>query len=182
MIRRHLPLRLSAHIVPEVAIGDVGMLAVIEEWISQTLTCHADRRVSCARFAADFDGYFSRDFLAGSYYVVCESLPKPNLPGLNELGLGPFLIMDADGITYMNTYFIKPAMEEKLDLHFHELVHVAQWQHLGAKGFIERYIRELLKHSYEHAPLEKMAYSLQRYFRAGHGKPVNVQEHVRTRL
>lgn len=158
------------------------MLAVIEEWIDETLARHADRRVSCERFAADFEGYFSRDFLLESYFVVCETLPKPNLPGLRELGFGGFLDMDADGITYKNTYFIKPAVQGRIDLHFHELVHVAQWRKLGASAFIDRYMRELLKYSYAGAPLEVMAYSLQRYFCAGNGKPVDVLRHVSQRL
>lgn len=158
------------------------MLPMIEKWIDKTLAQHADERVSCEGLAPHFEGYFSPAFLSQSYFVLTDELPKPDMPELQALGLGGFLALDADGITYKDTYFIKPALVEKLDLHFHELVHVAQWQHLGAAAFIERYVREFLQFGYAGAPLEQMAYSLQRYFCAGHGKPVDVQQHVRSRL
>lgn len=157
------------------------MLDRIEEWIDGTLARHAAIRVSCEALAAPLEGYFSRDFLARSYFVVTDELPRPDLPELHALGLGAFLAMDVDGITYKDTYFIRPALAEKVDLHFHELVHVAQWQHLGAPTFIERYARELLQFGYGRAPLEEMAYSLQRYFCAGKGKPVDVPKFVRER-
>ncbi|MCC2636614.1 MAG: hypothetical protein K0Q68_333 [Moraxellaceae bacterium] len=157
------------------------MLAIIEEWIDATLASHAAERVSCVSLSPHFEGYFSREFLSQSYFVVTDELPKPDFPALHDLGLGGFLALDADGITYKDTYFIRPAVVDKVDLHFHELVHVAQWRHLGAPAFIERYARELLQFGYERAPLEEMAYSLQRYFCAGNGRPVDVRKFVLAR-
>lgn len=157
------------------------MLDRIEEWIDGTLARHASGRVSCEALASSFEGYFSRDFLSRSYFVVTDELPMPDIPELQALGLVAFLRLDAVGITYKDTYFIRPALVGQVDLHFHELVHVAQWRHLGASAFIERYVRELLQYGYERAPLEEMAYSLQRYFCAGKGRPADVEKFVRAR-
>lgn len=158
------------------------MLERIEWWIDETLSRHLHERVACDVLAIHLEGFFHREFLSKSYFVLTDSLPMPDFPELYELGLDGFLEMDADGITYKDTYFIKPHLVEKLDLHFHELVHVAQWHSLGAPAFIERYIKEYTQFSYEHSPLEKMAYSLQSYYCANNGRPVDVLRHVRERL
>lgn len=153
---------------------DDFMLNKIEGWIDFTLSKHMHSRVSCDALAANFSGFYSREFLARSYYVLTDELPKPDFPELYAAGLGDFLEMDADGITYKDTYFIKPNLVDQLDLHFHELVHVAQWQYLGAPAFIERYIREYKLFGYETSPLEEMAYSLQRYYCAKSSKPIDI--------
>lgn len=158
------------------------MLDKIEQWIDEILSSHLHKRVPCDALAAHFEGFYPREFLAKSYYVLAESFPMPDFPELYELGLGGFLEMDADGITYKDTYFIKPHLVENLDLHFHELVHVAQWNYLGAPAFIERYIKEYTQFSYEHSPLEKMAYSLQHYYCASRDRPVDVLRYVRESL
>ena len=59
---------------------------------------------------------------------------------------------------------MQPRYAGDVALHFHELVHVAQWSILGAKKFIERYIAEIQNHGYDNAPLERMAYGLQDHF------------------
>lgn len=158
------------------------MLEKIERWIDATISTHRHRRVPCDSLAEDFEGFYPREFLSKSYYVLTDSLPMPDFPELYDLGLGGFLEMDADGITYKDTYFMKPHLMDKLDLHFHELVHVAQWQFLGASAFIDRYIKEYTKFGYRNAPLEEMAYSLQRYYCANKNKPMDIMGHVERNL
>lgn len=158
------------------------MLGKIDRWIDDTISSYLHERVPCDALAPHFAGFYPREFLAKSYCVLADNLPKPDFPELYESGLGGFLEMDADGITYKDTYFIKPHMAEKLDLHLHELVHVAQWRFLGAPAFIERYIKENMQCGYDNMPLEEMAYSLQRYYCANKSRPVDVLRHVRERL
>jgi hypothetical protein len=86
------------------------------------------------------------------------------------MGLVDFIDMNFNGITYKNTYYILPHAINDLRLHFHELVHVAQWEMLGSNSFIERYIREIQKYSYAQAPLEIMAKSFDSHFIAGRHK------------
>lgn len=158
------------------------MFGRIEKWIDSTLSANLHARVPCSAIATNFEGFYPHEFLARSYYVLTDNLPMPDFPELHKLGLGGFLEMDADGITYKDTYFIKPHLVERFDLHFHELVHVAQWHYLGAPAFIERYIKEYMLFGYRDAPLEEMAYSLQgRYFEK-ENVPFDVLSHVKNWL
>ena len=75
------------------------------------------------------------------------------------------------------TYYLLPDMAKTLNIHFHELVHVAQWNALGAEGFITRYIEELAQHAYENAPLEVIAYRLEDHFKMN-GIRLNVLQQV----
>ena len=142
------------------------MLAKIEQWIDQVLSDYSGKALSCSVFSNAFTGFYSPATLENCFFVIVDKIPKPDFPELHEAGLGGFIDMDVHGITYKNTYFIKRGYENDLALHFHELVHVQQWQHLGAQGFIGRYIQELHQHGYDDAPLEKMAYALDAYFSA----------------
>ncbi|WP_028303593.1 hypothetical protein [Oceanospirillum maris] len=157
------------------------MLDNIEKWIDETLEKYSSQRVSCKLFAESFKGFYPEEFLNSSYFVVVDEIPKPNFPELYDMGLTDFIEMDVDGITYKSTYFIKKGFESNHRLHFHELVHVLQWQLLGGKAFIERYIQEINIHGYRNAPLEEMAYGLDSYFAAGN-KPVNVPAFVQMKI
>ena len=80
------------------------------------------------------------------------------------MGLGDFFDKMVDDITYKDTYYILPHLAEYLRMHFNELVHVAQWNRLGATAFIQRYIEEILKYGIADAPLEKMASKLCKHY------------------
>lgn len=157
------------------------MLNKIEQWIDQTNIEHKNKRMSCERFIDAFDGFYPISFLKQSYFVVVENLPMPDIPGLREIGLGDFVDMKFDGITYKNTYYIRPHVENNLSLHFHELVHVAQWGYLGSINFIQRYIGEIQEHGYVDAPLEKIAYELQNRF-INKGGQIDVPSYISTKI
>ena len=136
----------------------------INNWIDQILEKHSNERVSCECFSSQFKGFYPSEFLEKNYFVVVNQIPKPDFPELRQAGLGDFIDTDFVGTTYKNTYFIKKGQENNLALHFHELVHVLQWQNLGDLAFISRYMEEILKLGYKGAPLEKMAYELEDHF------------------
>jgi hypothetical protein len=71
---------------------------------------------------------------------------------------------DFDGITYLDTYFLKRRIAHDESLHFHELIHVVQWRLLGAEFFIALYAGGLDKFGYRNSPLEKIAYDAQELF------------------
>jgi hypothetical protein len=85
-----------------------------------------------------------------------------------EMGLLDFADFergDYQAITYLNTFFVQTVHALDESLHFHELVHVVQWQHLGPDRFLLAYATGyLLGGSYEKNPLELMAYELQARF------------------
>ncbi len=157
------------------------MLNKIDNWIDQTLKNYSDKAVSCEMFCSQFNGYYPANFLSNSYYVVIDQLPKPDFPELRQAGFGSFIDMDLEGITYKNTYFIKKGYEGDIALHFHELVHVLQWQNLGAVPFIKRYMEEILRFGYRNAPLEKMAYDLQDHF-SMKKEPLSVLSYVQNKI
>lgn len=157
------------------------MVEVIEKWIDQTIMNYSNKMKSCECFAEQFQGYYSEEFLSKSNFVVLDEIPKIDIQELREAGLSEFIDMDFTGITYKNVYFIKNGFENDLAMHFHELVHILQWQYLGSKKFISRYISELKEHGYMGAPLEKMAYSLEDGFR-NNSQIINVQHYVKNAI
>ena len=153
------------------------VLEQIEQWIDATNIKYKTQRISCEKFASEFAGFYPVEFLKNAFYVVVDKIPKPDFPILREMGLGDFVDMDAAGITYKNTYYLLPEVAKDLRVHFHELVHVAQWLKLGPDAFMMRYISEIQRVGYNDAPLEKMAYALDTQF-ASKGNKIDVLRHV----
>ncbi len=153
------------------------MLNQIEEWIDHTNTVYSNQRICCEKFVAEFAGFYEPAFLKEAGFVVIDKIPKPDFPELRQMGLGGFIDMHVDGITYKDTYYILPHAVDNTKLHFHELVHVAQWKCLGASNFIQRYIDEIQTKGYWDAPIEQMAYALGDHFSNGGGK-IDVPNYV----
>ena len=82
--------------------------------------------------------------------------------------------MDAGGITYLNTYFVRADQSHAESLHFHELVHVIQWRLLGPENFLALYADGLERFGYRESPLEVMAYEFQDRFEHG-ARPFSVE-------
>lgn len=157
------------------------MLHKVEQWIDRTNVEYQDQRISCSKFFDEFNGFYPLDFLQQAYFVIVDKIPKPDFPELREMGLSDFIDMEAAGITYKNTYYILPHVASNLRIHFHELVHVAQWEHLGATAFMERYMTEIQTLGYDGAPLEKMAYGLDSHYAKG-GEKIDVPNYVAQKI
>jgi len=87
-----------------------------------------------------------------------EEFGLPELAGIHEQQLF--------GITFQDTFFVRKDRQFEA-LFFHELVHVVQWERLGADHFLLAYAVGLATATYENSPLEQMAYSLQQRFEFG---------------
>jgi hypothetical protein len=74
--------------------------------------------------------------------------------------------VEAIGVTYLNTYFVRRDHANLERLHFHELVHVVQWLRLGPEMFLKIYAKGLEEVGYRNSFLEKMAYDLEAKFLA----------------
>ncbi|WP_261858261.1 hypothetical protein [Photobacterium sanguinicancri] len=74
-----------------------------------------------------------------------------------------------------------PSVALDLRLHFHELVHVSQWNALGAIGFLQRYISEVQTLGYAEAPLEKIAYTFDYHFAQG-GQKIDVPSYIENNI
>jgi hypothetical protein len=143
-------------------------LPVIANWIQETL----DASVAKARSVEWFHfprlpHYFSDQLLRTTKVVVVDHLPVPPLSALGLTEFASFEMQPMSGITYLDTYFLLPAGAGDESLHFHELIHVIQWQVLGPKDFLLLYAAGLAQHGYSESPLERMAFDYQRRFDAG---------------
>lgn len=92
-----------------------------------------------------------------------------------------FETMDPAGITYLDTYFITSKHAKLESIHFHELVHVIQWELLGAEKFLAMYADGLERCGYRQSPLEIMAYDHEDRFNSSR-EPYSVENEVRAQL
>jgi hypothetical protein len=125
--------------------------------------------------------FYSGDLLTQAKVVLVDKCP---VPPLSSFGLGQFADfenMTASGITYLDTYFVLWHEAERESLHFHELVHVVQWQVLGPERFLALYADGLEKHGYRNSPLEVMAYDHEARFDK-QATPYSVEAEARQQL
>ena len=139
----------------------------VDSWIQSTLAAHAGgkRAVASCGFPR-LQNYFRGETLASSKVVLVDRLP---MPPVSRMGLPQFAVFEHgnfNGITYLDTFFLKPAVAKDEAVHFHELIHVIQWRILGAKEFLRRYADGLERFGYWMSPLEKMAYDAEAAFSA----------------
>lgn len=88
---------------------------------------------------------------------------------------------DFDGITYMDTFFVKPTHSRDENIHFHERVHVVQWRLLGPERFLFSYANGLECFGYRQSPLEAMAYDAEAEF-AGSTVVFDVEKMIAEKL
>ena len=140
-------------------------LPAVRKWIEETLKESRPKAVSVASFSFPrLSLVFPTDLLSRAKAVVVTG--KVPFPPLSRMGLSEFADMEnmpAAGITYKDTYFLTH-FDQSESLHFHELVHVIQWERLGVDNFLLAYGAGLMQFGYNDSPLEKMAYSLQNEF------------------
>lgn len=158
-------------------------LPQVRGWILKTLEQHQSLARPVASYGfSRLPQFYSADTLASA--VVVE-VPRVPMPPLADLGLPEFAAFQNGnyaGITYLNTYFLSANEARDESLHFHELVHVIQWQHLGPDRFLAAYAAGyILAGGYRQNPLEVMAYDLQAHFDSK-GRPGNVEPLIRQQL
>jgi len=113
--------------------------------------------------------------------VFVDKCPVPRLSAIGLSQFADFENMNASCITCFDTYFVLWQEAERESLHFHELVHVVQWQLLGAERFLALYADGLEKHGYRNSPLEAMAYHHEARFNTN-AQPYSVEAAVRQQL
>ena len=133
-------------------------------WVDDLLAKHelSARLVTTYEFQR-LPQYFNQQILAVTKCVEVDSVPK--IPW-HEFGLSVPEGMDTnfDGITFRNIYFIIRGEAFRESLHFHEMVHVVQWQTLGNDLYPLIYALEAFKGNYETNVLEVMARDVTDFF------------------
>lgn len=140
---------------------------VVMVWIQGTIKDHAKNGQTVAsRGFLRLPHYFQAETLTSSNAVVVDRLPVPHLSSMGLVEFEEFERGNFNGITYLNTFFLKPAVAKDEAIYFHELIHVIQWRVLGAKEFLRTYADGLQRFGYRKNPLEIMAYDAEDAFRA----------------
>jgi hypothetical protein len=138
---------------------------LVAGWIQQTLARHASAAKPVTSFGFNrLPQYYDGELLVSSRVVVVEKVPMPPLSAMGLSRFSDFEQMDAGGITYLTTYFVRADHAHDESLHFHEMVHVIQWRMLGPERFLRLYADGLERFGYRNSPLEEMAYNLQHRF------------------
>jgi hypothetical protein len=134
-------------------------------WIRKTLEAHSSQATTVTSLGFPrLSRYFSENLLSSTKVVVVERVP---MPPLSSMGLGQFAAFengDFDGITYLDTFFVKRGIASNERLYFHELIHVVQWRLLGPETFLAMYADGLERFGYRQSPLEDMAYTADESF------------------
>lgn len=134
-------------------------------WIRQTLIAHEDdaRAVASLGFSR-LPSYFSHELLVSTKVVHVEQVPTPPLSALGLSQFAAFENGNYDGITYLDTFFVKHHRATDERLYCHELIHVVQWRLLGPERFLATYAAGLEAFDYRNCPLEVMAYDAEAAF------------------
>lgn len=158
-------------------------LPQVRGWIEETLSLHKAQARSVASYGfARLPQFFSAETLSSTFVIEVPQAPAPPLADFGLTGFEEFQNGNFRGITFLNNYFVCAKEAHDESLHFHELVHVIQWQHLGPSGFLAAYVAGYLAAgNYRDNPLEVMAYGLQDYF-DGNGQPGNVEPVIRKQI
>lgn len=143
-------------------------LPMVRKWIADLLEGHKDQATPIINLGFPrLPQVFPSELLGkAKVIVVTGKLPFPPLSRMDLPELSQMEDMPMDGITYKDTFFINQANRSE-SLHFHELIHVVQWDRLGVDNFLLAYGVGLIQFGYQNSPLEQMAYSLQEAFDRG---------------
>ena len=137
----------------------------IMDWIHQTVASYLPQAKTIASSGfGRLPLYFEQNLLVSAKFVIVDRVP---VPPLSRMGLSQFTAFeqgDYDGITYLDTFFIKRYRAGDEQLHFHELIHVLQWRLLGPERFLAVYADGLETFGYRKSPLEIMAYDAENKF------------------
>jgi hypothetical protein len=151
-------------------------------WIRNTLTASVPAAHTIAsREFSRLPLYFTEETLATTKVVLVDPLPMPPLSSMGLARFADFVRGNFDGITYVDTIFLKPTQSNNERVHFHELIHVIQWRLLGPDHFLLSYANGLECFDYRQSPLEAMAYDAESAF-ANSTAVFNVEEMVADKL
>jgi len=152
------------------------------DWIRTTLaaSAHVAQTVASRGFSR-LPLYFTEETLASTKVVLADPLPMPPLSSMGLAHFADFERGNFDGVTYIDTFFLKPAQSKNENTHFHELVHIIQWRLLGPERFLFSYANGLECFGYRQSPLEAMAYDAETAF-ASSTTIFNVEKMVEEKL
>jgi hypothetical protein len=140
-------------------------LPLVEEWIDKYLEAHAVQAIPVIELGfSRIPDYFSRERLKTSKAVNVDRVQVPPLRKMGIPYFNDFEEAQFRGITYKDTFFVGREAHNCEATHFHEIVHIIQWDELKPRIFLKVYAVGLLTQGYKDCPLERMAYQFQSAF------------------
>lgn len=121
----------------------------------------------CSVLTPYLQGYFPEAFLQQAAFKVVDRLPMPPLTGLQGLLAQQFMPKNLRSIAYAHGYYVLREYADDWSLHCRELVHLAQWQHLGPTLFLTQLSQQIKSQGYQQASLVKMADAVVEHFKQG---------------
>jgi AraC-like DNA-binding protein len=155
----------------------------VHGWIEAQRAEHLpEARPLTERERMALSAHFAEETLAQARVDVVERVPSPPFLGdlLKQLGfIGKrvhFNFSAAAGITFGECVLIVNP-EARIDLLFHEMVHVEQYRMLGMKEFARAYVQGTVDSNfiYEKNPLEAIAFGMTARFTAGESVKVSAE-------
>ncbi len=138
---------------------------LVYKWINDLLLdASAQARTVASIGFKRLPSYFSQDLLSSSKFIIVDRIPMPPLSAMGLDQFSDFEQGDYDGVTYLDSFFVRNHRSGDERLFFHELIHVIQWKLLGPERFIAMYADGLEKYGYRNSPLEVMAYTAEDRF------------------
>jgi hypothetical protein len=162
-----------------------------EAWIRSQRNHH--RQDAAALSSSDrkrLEAHFTEATLGSVRVARIPEIENPPFYGiLEERGQPiPFDFRSmAAGITFIDTVVVAETKVHRGDmtaLLFHECVHVIQYQLLGIRVFVKKYIHDWAEHGFDYfaIPFERDAYELQGRFVLAPDKPLFVEQEVLRRV
>ena len=154
------------------------LLSDVQNWIVHTLAEYAGQMEPIA--AAQFErlnGYYPNTLLQRVQRVIVDRCPTPPLASTGIPQLSEIETWDVKGIPWQNTIFIRRDLADWDAVHFHELLHIIQWDLLGTERYLTAWAIGTITRGYRDNPLEEMAFRHQSRFETEE-KPYDIVREV----
>jgi len=135
------------------------LLSEVKKWIVHTLAEHDPQKqpVAAAQFEK-LEGYYPADVLQRTQRVIVDRCPVPPLVAFGIPELAEIENWDLKGVPWENTIFIRRDLADWDVVHFHELLHIVQWQCMGTDRYLTAWAVGTITRGYRDNPLEEMAF------------------------
>ena len=142
-------------------------LPLMEQWIDELHAGHLAESVPASKTGfRRLATCFPESLLESTRVAFSGQMPFPPVSAFGLPEFQAMATMPMAGITFGDMYFVQPSHSSE-GIHFHELVHVVQWNTLGIRPFLLTYAVGLAQYGYHQSPLEAIAYELQSKFERG---------------
>jgi hypothetical protein len=155
-----------------------NLISYVQKWIVNTLAEHETQMepVAASQFIR-LKRYYPNTLLQRIQRVIVDRCPVPRLAFTGIPQLAEIETWDIKGIPWENTIFIRRDLADWDAVHFHELLHIIQWERLGTKRYLTAWAIGTITRGYRDNPLEEMAFRHQSRFETEE-KPYDVVREV----